>query len=114
MENMGIYKALAAITGEIGAITKDKRCEYGAHFNYRGIDDVYNALNPLLGKYGVFVLPRALEHEAQRRATKNGSAEHVTVRMCYRFCQEDGSFVECETIGEAMDSGDKATNKPWP
>lgn len=108
----GIYKALAAITAEIGAIQKDKRCQQGASFQYRGIDDVYNALNPLLGKHGVFVLPEALERTAESRTTRNGAAmEVVTVRMKYRFCHEDGSSVECATIGEAMDSGDKATNK---
>lgn len=109
---MGIYKALAAITSEIGAIAKDKRCQQGASFNYRGIDDVYNALNPLLGKYGVFVLPLAGERSSEERKTKNGAhMTVVTMRMTYRFCHEDGSSVECQTVGEAMDSGDKATNK---
>jgi len=111
-EKIGIYEALAAITSELGAITKDKRCTQGANFAYRGIDDVYNALNPLLGKHGVFVLPSAGERTTEGRTTKNGSyMEVVTVKMTYRFCHKDGSFVECATIGEAMDSGDKATNK---
>jgi len=108
----GIYEAMAAIQAELGAITKDKRCTQGANFAYRGIDDVYNALNPLLGKHGVFVLPSAGERTTECRTTRNGAAmEVVTVRMTYRFCHKDGSFVECSTIGEAMDSGDKATNK---
>lgn len=111
-ETNGIYEAMAKIQAELGAITKDKRCTQGANFAYRGIDDVYNALNPLLGKHGVFVLPSAGERTTEGRTTKNGAyMEVVTVKMTYRFCHKDGSFVECATIGEAMDSGDKATNK---
>ena len=112
MDNIGIYEAMGKIQAELGTITKDKRCTQGANFAYRGIDDVYNALNPLLGKHGVFVLPIARERMAETRTTRSGaSMEVVTVRMTYRFCHRDGSFVECTTIGEAMDSGDKATNK---
>ena len=108
----GIYKAMAKIAAEIGAIGKDKKCQQGASFSYRGIDDVYNALNPIMAKNGVFVLPIAHERTSENRATRNGGAmEIVVMRMEYQFCHEDGSSVTCQTVGEAMDSGDKATNK---
>lgn len=108
----GIYAAMAAVMAEISAIGKDKRCTQGANFVYRGIDDVYNALNPLLGKHQIFVLPQACERTSESRTTKNGgNMEVVTVRMRYVFAHSDGSSVECCTIGEAMDNGDKATNK---
>ena len=32
-------------------------------------------------------------------------------RIKYTFYAEDGSFIEAVTVGEGMDSGDKATNK---
>ena len=108
----GIYKAMAKIAAEIGAIGKDKKCQQGASFSYRGIDDVYNALNPIMAQNGVFVLPIAHERTSENRATRNGGAmEVVVMRMEYQFCHEDGSSVTCQTVGEAMDSGDKATNK---
>ena len=60
----------------------------------------------------VFVLPIAHERTSENRATRNGGAmEVVIMRMEYKFCHEDGSSVTCQTVGEAMDSGDKATNK---
>ena len=112
IETNGIYAAMAAVMAEISAIGKDKKCQQGASFNYRGIDDVYNAINPLLGKHKIFVLPTALHRASESRTTRNGAnMEIVTVEMNYSFCHEDGSHVECRTIGEAMDSGDKATNK---
>lgn len=108
----GIFRAMAKIAAEIGAIGKDKKCQQGASFSYRGIDDVYNALNPIMARNGVFVLPIAHERTSENRTTRNGAAmEIVTMRMEYRFCHEDGSSVTCQTVGEAMDSGDKATNK---
>ena len=112
MELQGIFKAMAAVMADMNAIAKNKRCTQGASYVYRGIDDVYNALNPLLGKHGIFVLPTAEERSSESRTTKNGAnMEIVTVRMKYTFCHADGSSVTCCTIGEAMDSGDKATNK---
>lgn len=107
----GIYEALAAIIAEMAAIGKEKKCVQGG-FLYRGIDDVYNVLNPLLGKHGVFILPEAMERTSENRVSKSGShMEIVVLRMKYTFCATDGSTVSCVTIGEAMDSGDKATNK---
>lgn len=112
MTEEGIYAAMAAVMEDMTSIAKNKKCQQGASFNYRGIDDVYNAINPLLGKHKIFVLPTAEERHSESRTTRNGaSMEVVTVRMRYAFCHEDGSRVECCTIGEAMDSGDKATNK---
>lgn len=108
----GIYEAMAAVMAEMNAIGKDKKCTQGANYNYRGIDDVYNAIQPLLGKHKIFVLPRAMERTSESRTTRNGAnMEVVTVKMRYIFAHADGSSVEACTIGEAMDSGDKATNK---
>ena len=53
----GIYQAMAEILAEIPSIGKDnKNKEQG--FKYRGIDDVYNALHPLLAKHKVFMPPQ--------------------------------------------------------
>lgn len=112
MENGKIYEAMSEIISEIGFISKDKKCTQGASFAYRGIDDVYNVLNPLLAKNKVFILPSVFERIATERTTKAGSAaEMVIVTMDYTFCHADGSSVTCRTMGQAMDSGDKATNK---
>lgn len=106
-----IHTALAAIFAETEAITKDKKNQQQG-FQYRGIDDVYNALHPIFAKHKVFILPRYTGRSAIERQTRQGGALFsVTVEGNFRFVHEDGSEVECTTIGEAMDSGDKATNK---
>jgi len=62
----GIYKALASILGEIGSIGKDKK-NTQQHFQYRGIDDVYNTLNPIMAKHKVFMTPEVIEKTREER-----------------------------------------------
>lgn len=111
---MNVYKAINSVQGELAAtgITKDrKNTQQG--YNFRGIDDVYNALSPLLAKHGLCVLPRILTRHVDERQTKQGGVLfYVTVEAEFDFVSaEDGSSHVVRTFGEAMDSGDKATNK---
>ena len=81
-------------------------------FMYRGIDDVMNALQPLLAKNKVFIVPEILEQTREERTTyKGGNLIYSICKIKYKFYAEDGSSIEAITIGEGMDSGDKATNK---
>lgn len=105
-----IYSAINSVMGEIGAIGKEKRSQQG--FFYRGVDDVMNALAPAFIKYKLFVVPEVLEQLREERATaKGGMLIYSICKIKYTFFAEDGSHVEVVTIGEGMDSGDKATNK---
>lgn len=106
-----IYKAIPEIMGEINAVGKNKKnAQQG--FMYRGIDDVMNAINPALVKHHVFIVPEIMEQKREERTTSRGSNLIYSIcKMRFRFCAEDGSNIEAVTIGEGMDSGDKATNK---
>lgn len=108
---MHIYQAISNIMQEVPAISKDKENKQQG-FKYRGIDDVMNAFQPLLAKHKVFIVPQVIEQKREERITKNGV--QLLYSICtvkYTFYAEDGSFVEAITVGEGMDSGDKATNK---
>lgn len=50
---MTLNEKLCTISHEIGAIPKTKKHDSGVNYAFRGIDDVMNALNPLLAKHGV-------------------------------------------------------------
>ena len=106
-----IYKLIGRAIGEIGAIAKDKRNPQQG-FMYRGIDQVYNALNPVMAKLGLFITPEILEQRREERQTAKGGALIYTI-LTIRFTvyAPDGSNVSLSVIGEAMDSGDKSTNK---
>lgn len=106
-----IYQAIPAIMGELDAVGKNKRNSQQG-FMYRGIDDVMNAINPVLAKNKVFIVPEIMEQSREERQTVKGANLIYSIcRMRFRFFAEDGSSVEAVTVGEGMDSGDKATNK---
>lgn len=108
---MNIYEAISRCMEEIGAVGKDAVNKQQG-FKYRGIDAVMNAINPALIKNHVFIVPEVLEQSREERTTKSGGALIYSVcRIKYTFFAEDGSHIEAITVGEGMDSGDKATNK---
>ncbi len=106
-----IYSAICSVMNEIGAIGKNKKNQQQG-FAYRGIDDVMNALQPLLSKHKVFVTPEIMEQRREERQTaKGGNLIYSICTVKYTFYTTDGSSVSAIVIGEGMDSGDKATNK---
>ena len=112
MENAGkIYKQICSVMQEINAIGKDRRNQT-QNFQYRGIDDVMNELHSVLAKCGVFVVPQVLDEARTTGKTKSGGDMFYTrLKIKFTFYAEDGSFIESVVIGEAMDTGDKASNK---
>ena len=110
---MEIYKTISAVQSELATIgiSKDSKNQQQG-FKFRGIDAVLNALAPILAKHKLCILPRCLDRECVERQTKaGGTLFYVTVKVDYAFVAEDGSQHIVTTYGEAMDSGDKATNK---
>ena len=106
-----IYEAISNVMAEIGAIGKEKKNQQQG-FMYRGIDDVMNALQPALVKHKVFIVPNVVEERREERTTQKGGVLFYTrLEVVYKFYTTDGSYIETKVIGEAMDSGDKATNK---
>jgi len=111
---VSVYKAINAVQRELAAVGISKsRRNTQQGYAFRGIDDVFNELSPLLAKHGLCILPRVLSRECVERVNAKGTALfYVTVSMEFDFvCAEDGSKHTVSTCGEAMDSGDKATNK---
>jgi hypothetical protein len=111
---MNVYKAIAAVQAQLAkeGISKGrKNVQQG--YSFRGIDDLYNALAPVLSANGLVILPRMLARESVERTTaKGGVLFYVTVEAEFDFvASEDGSKHTVKTFGEAMDSADKATNK---
>lgn len=106
-----IFPAISAIMSELEAVARGRRNEQ-QRFMYRGIDDLYNALQPLLAKHQVFTAPEVLEERREARASKSGGVLiHVVLKIRYRYYASDGSYFDTVVIGEGMDSGDKASNK---
>lgn len=106
-----IYGLIGQAMREIGAIGKDSVNKQQG-FKYRGIDAVYNALNPVMSKLGLFFIPEVLEQTREERETKNGTnLIYSILKVKFTMYAPDGSNVSAVVIGEGMDSGDKASNK---
>ena len=111
---MKVYQAISAVQSALakrGIEKNRKNIQQG--FAFRGIDDVYAALAPLLSEYQLVILPQVLSREVTERQTaKGGTLIYTTLRVRYDFISaEDGSREVVIVDGEAMDSGDKSTNK---
>jgi hypothetical protein len=106
-----IYKAVLAVMAKATAIEKDRKNE-NQHYNFRGIDETYNALHGPMVEEGIFSTSTILDSRTETmESQKGGVLLHVWLKMKYTFWAADGSKVETEVVGEAMDSGDKASNK---
>ncbi|EOI5760219.1 ERF family protein [Cronobacter turicensis] len=109
-----VYQAISAVAKEMATtgISKD-RTNTQQNFKFRGIDQVYNALAPALVNHGLLILPRITERTVTERTTPKGTVLfYVVVKAEFDFVStKDGSVHTVVTYGEAMDSGDKATNK---
>lgn len=112
---MEVYKAINAVQKDLASsgIEKSRRNQQGSGYNFRGIDDVYNAVTPLLVQHGLCIIPRVISQKTTDRTSSKGSALiYATVEVEFDFVSVvDGSTHLVRTFGEAMDSGDKATNK---
>jgi hypothetical protein len=109
-----VYEAIAAITGElakVGIAKGRKNTQQG--YQFRGIDDVYSSLSSLLAANKLCVIPRVLSRSVTERETqKGGVLFYAIVDVEFDLVSAlDGSQHTARIVGEAMDTGDKATNK---
>ena len=82
-------------------------------FSFRGIDDVYNSLSTYLVDAKLLLIPRVVSRETSERTSKGGGTLiYTNVTVEYDLISSiDGSKITACVVGEAMDSGDKSTNK---
>ena len=102
-----IYRSIAGVIADVGAVGKDKENKQQG-FKFRSID----ALHPALAKNKVVIVPNILSREVNELQTARGTVmHHVICTIKFTFFAEDGSSIESTLVGEALDTGDKATNK---
>ena len=109
-----VYQLISSVSAELAETGISKgRQNLSQNYMFRGIDDVYNELAPILSKHGLVILPRFVKRESQPITTaKGGTLFFVTVEAEFDFVSaHDGTRHVVRTFGEAMDAGDKATNK---
>jgi hypothetical protein len=110
---LNVYEAINQVSLAMSrdGITKGRKNEQQG-YAFRGIDDMYNALSIPLASVGLCIIPRFRNREVTERITaKGGTLFYVTIEGEFDLVGPDGSKHTALAFGEAMDSGDKATNK---
>lgn len=106
-----IFTLLPQLMAEVGSIEKGRR-NLQQNYAFRGIDDVYAAVQGIFATAGVFVIPEVIQQTREERQTqKGGTLIYTILTVRHTFYAGDGSSVAAVTVGEAMDSGDKSSNK---
>lgn len=109
------HVAWSRVMGEVQWIGKrDKKTGTGGTYDFRGIDRVLNAVGPAIRKHGVLVLQVGVSCEYTIITTSGGSKMNLcraTVTYAVIGPSGDQLPVPLVSVGEAFDSGDKATTK---
>ena len=110
-EKKDIHCSICDMLADVSAITKAQTNTHQG-FKFRGIDQVYNEIHPLLAKHRVFIAADAIDANVEACQTSSGKpAHHAVLTVHYKARAADGSSVSMVGIGEAMDTGDKACSK---
>ena len=104
-----IIKVADALRKE--GISKNRTCQIGksSGFAFRGIEDVYAALAPLLCENNLYIRPKAME-VLPISVAGSMRLERILVTYCIT-CATDGSSIEAQAVGEGTDNTDKAAGK---
>lgn len=110
-----LEQCISAVQADLAKIGLEKaQVNQAQRYRFRGIDDVYNAVSPIMARHGLIMLPRYSDLQVSERQNDRGTVI-FSVRILgtfeFRCASQPGASLVVSTYGEAMDSGDKATNK---
>jgi hypothetical protein len=110
-ETPNVYVVMSAAMEEVQAVRKEGFNDQ-QRYNFRGIDQVINAVGPIFRKHKIIPVPHYCSAKYRDVLTSTGKpSREVTVEATYRFYGPAGDFIEAVVPGESMDSGDKGTPK---
>jgi hypothetical protein len=113
MSERTLFKALSAVQADLAkaGIAKQQENTFDK-YKFRGIDDVLNALAPILANHGVVIMPSVKKCKLATVTTSQGKTQnHCKVEMEYTIYDVKGDSISHTFPGEAMDRSDKAINK---
>lgn len=107
-----IHAAIMAVMSDIEAIEKTRKNQ---NFMFRGVKETLAACHPLFIKHRMYIHPlKVVHHSMDANRDKDGKPRdtHVFQTIVYRATSaEDGSFIDGEASGEAIDYQDKTSGK---
>lgn len=110
-----VHVAWARVMADVQAIRKDSAGDLtgrGRMVNFRGVDATMNAFGAAQRRHGVIVRPIAVAPTYRDATTSKGNKmREATVIVTYEITGPMGDSMTCASVGEALDTGDKATAK---
>ena len=112
IRHSSLDEAMLGVMLDVDYVQKQK--SPGLNYSFAGEAAIIGVLHQAMAKHGVTVTPTAVEtvvREAYQTA-KGGSMNRVILKMTYTFTHAlSGDTRQAVSMGEAADSGDKATAK---
>lgn len=106
-----IMTAIPKIMAKMEAVAKGKKNQ-DQGFMYRGIEDIYNALQKVMAEEGVFsTMNMVARKDNTVKSAKGYEMRHAVITFRFRFFAKDGSFVTTLVDGEGLDMSDKVSGK---
>lgn len=106
-----IRELMTRVMADVRSVSKSSR-NTEQNYNFRGIDDVLNAVGPAMRDHGIIAMPELLDVSYRDVTTSRGKpSRECTVRVKYTFYGPAGDELSCVVPGESMDFGDKGTAK---
>lgn len=110
-EKTNLAAKMAKISGELGAIPKTRPPGSTVSYAFRSIDDVMNALNPLLSSAGITITGKVINHSIERVVSAKGTSGYCVV-LTYEMTVTDGiESILTQELAMSLDYGDKAATQ---
>jgi hypothetical protein len=118
-----IHHAINGVYNNVGYVAKKGKVDIGGNRSYKfaGEAEFIAAIRPEMAEAGIYQHPLNVQIITNERIEsvkvwdnkETKSYQHrVVIKSTYRFTHiNSGTFVDVESIGEGMDSGDKSFNK---
>lgn len=116
-ETVPVHVAWARVMADVQSIRKSQTAtvqttKSSYKYQFRGIDQVFNAVGPALRRHGVMVLQRNVDASyAKATSAGGGGMRECTVTVTYWIIGPNGDHLEVQSVGEGLDTSDKATTK---
>ena len=110
----GLTKSLATIMADIKPMFKSEQAGTGSYgYKFVSVNSMLDIARPKFAEHGIIFYGDVETIDRNYSNTRNGN-EQVTVYLHVRWFLSNGTDeISFRTIGEAADTGDKATNKAY-
>lgn len=111
-EKVPVQVAISRLIAEMPSIGKaGKAADAQGGYAYRGIEQITGALQTLLAKHGIVVVPNATVTTFAPAAGMKDNWTDAVITVAWTIIGPEGDAIQAQTIGMGRDGGDKAFTK---